>query len=168
LSGNRAHCPPEVILRDNLVDRLSRTGAAYEVRKLLLEDVANRPSFAAVAKVLRTPSRTLRRHLKLQSTSFRQLSAELKAQFALQCLRCTNMTIEDIAYALGFSDAANFRHAFRRWTGKAPNGFRQQTNKVSAAASAPKRGESIPLPLAPTDFHTDTPAQDAVTHVPIG
>jgi transcriptional regulator GlxA family with amidase domain len=43
---------------------------------------------------------------------------------ALRFLRSTKMTNEDIAFALGFSDAANFRHAFRRWTGKAPNDFR--------------------------------------------
>ena len=29
-------------------------------------------------------------------------------------------TVEEIAFALGFSDAANFRHAFRRWTNAAP------------------------------------------------
>ena len=130
MRSNRAPCPPEVVLRDNLlIDLTSRAGAACEVRKLLLEDVASRPSFAVVAKMLRTPSRTLRRHLQLQSTSFRRLSDELKTQFALQYLRGTKMTNEDIAFALGFSDAANFRHAFRRWTGKAPNAFRQETNE---------------------------------------
>jgi transcriptional regulator GlxA family with amidase domain len=39
-------------------------------------------------------------------------------------LRRTKKTNEDIAFSLWFSDAANFRHAFRRWTGKAPNDFR--------------------------------------------
>jgi polyhydroxyalkanoate synthase subunit PhaC len=34
------------------------------------------------------------------------------------------LTNEDIAFALGFSDAANFRHAFRRWTKKTPREFR--------------------------------------------
>jgi AraC-like DNA-binding protein len=34
------------------------------------------------------------------------------------------LTVEDIAESLGFSDAANFRHAFRRWTKAAPHEFR--------------------------------------------
>jgi AraC-like DNA-binding protein len=34
------------------------------------------------------------------------------------------MTGEDIALALGFSDAANFRHAFRRWTKESPSMFK--------------------------------------------
>jgi AraC-like DNA-binding protein len=42
----------------------------------------------------------------------------------MKYLRDTIMTSEDIAVSLGFSDAANFRHAFRRWTGKTPSEFR--------------------------------------------
>lgn len=34
------------------------------------------------------------------------------------------MTTEDIASRLGYSDAANFRHAFVRWTGSSPTSFR--------------------------------------------
>jgi AraC-like DNA-binding protein len=60
----------------------------------------------------------------MQKTSFRQLSDELRTYVALRYLRGTKMTNEDIAFALGFSDAANFRHAFRRWTGKALKDFR--------------------------------------------
>jgi hypothetical protein len=79
MRSNRALCPSEIKLRDDLLVNLtSRSGAASEVRKILLEDVASRPSFAAVAKSLRTPLRTLRRYLQLQSTSFRQLSDEFR------------------------------------------------------------------------------------------
>ncbi len=77
-----------------------------------------------VAKALRTSARTLRRRLQMQNTSFRQLSDELRTDVALRYLRGTEMTNDDIAFALGFSDAANFRHAFRRWTGGAPNDYR--------------------------------------------
>jgi AraC-like DNA-binding protein len=34
------------------------------------------------------------------------------------------MTNEEIAVRLDYSDAANFRHAFARWTGKSPSAFR--------------------------------------------
>jgi hypothetical protein len=79
MRSNRALCPSEIKLRDDLLVNLtSRSGAASEVRKILLEDVASRPSFAAVAKSLRTPLRTPRRYLQLRSTSFRQLSDEFR------------------------------------------------------------------------------------------
>ena len=35
-----------------------------------------------------------------------------------------HMTGEDTVLAIGFSDAANFRHAFRRWTRESPSEFR--------------------------------------------
>jgi AraC-like DNA-binding protein len=35
------------------------------------------------------------------------------------------MTTEEIGSRLGYSDAANFRHAFVRWTGKSPQEYRR-------------------------------------------
>jgi AraC-like DNA-binding protein len=69
-------------------------------------------------------ARTLRRKLREEDTSFRQLVDELRRDFALRYLRDTDLTVEEIAETLGFSDAANFRHAFRRWTNTAPYEFR--------------------------------------------
>jgi AraC-like DNA-binding protein len=43
------------------------------------------------------------------------------------------MTSEDIALALGFSDAANFRHAFRRWTKESPSMFKHITTDCKFA-----------------------------------
>jgi transcriptional regulator GlxA family with amidase domain len=40
-------------------------------------------------------------------------------QIALKYLRTTRLANEDIALALGFSDAANFRRAFRHWRDQA-------------------------------------------------
>jgi AraC-like DNA-binding protein len=45
-------------------------------------------------------------------------------EMAIKYLRDTNLTVEAIAESLGFSDAANFRQAFRRWTKAAPHAFR--------------------------------------------
>jgi AraC-like DNA-binding protein len=125
--GNRTTYPSAIALCDDLIaDLVSRSGAAGRVRSLLSTDVSERPSFAAVAKRLKTTPRTLRRQLRSQNTSFRELSDEFRVHAALRYLRETTMTMEDIAFALGFSDSANFRHAFRRWTGKAPQEFRRE------------------------------------------
>ena len=124
----RAALPFEaaIALCDDLIaDLVLRSGAAGRVRSILSTDVAERLSFAAVANLLKTTARTLRRQLRLQNTSFRELSDELRVHVALRYLRETTMSMEDIAFALGFSDSANFRHAFRRWTGKAPHEYRR-------------------------------------------
>lgn len=123
--GNRAtHAAMLPICDDLLGDIAQRGGVAGRVRQVLLQDIANCPSFETVAKLLRTPPRTLRRQLRAQNTSFRELIDELRANVAIKYLRDTDMTSEDIALALGFSDAANFRHAFRRWTKESPSMFK--------------------------------------------
>jgi len=68
--------------------------------------------------------RSLRRQLREQGISFRSLLDELRMQIALKYLRTTSLANEDIALALGFSDATNFRRAFRRWTNKSPSEIR--------------------------------------------
>lgn len=124
--GNRTTYASIEVLCDGLLsDLTARTGAAGRIRRLILEDIANRPTFSATAKLLGTTTRTLRRQLQQQNTSFRDLLDELRGQVAMKYIRETVLTNEDIAFALGFSDAANFRHAFRRWTGKTPSEFRR-------------------------------------------
>ena len=103
--GNRTTYPSAIALCDDLIaDLVLRSGAAGRVRSLLSTDVAERPSFATVCELLKTTPRTLRRQLRLQNTSFRELSDELRVHAALRYLRETTMTMEDIAFALGFSD----------------------------------------------------------------
>jgi AraC-like DNA-binding protein len=98
--GNRTTYAAAVKLCDELLADLSlRTGVAGKIRASLLQDIATRPTFAAAAKQLGTTTRTLRRQLQQQGTSFRELVDELRAQVAVKYLRDTVMTNEDIATA---------------------------------------------------------------------
>jgi AraC-like DNA-binding protein len=123
--GNKTTYPAVVALCDDLLDDLkSRIGMAGEIRALLLRELSNPPSLATIAKRLDVSDRSLRRQLREQGISFRGLLDELRTQIALKYLRTTRLANEDIALALGFSDAANFRRAFRRWTNKSPSEIR--------------------------------------------
>jgi AraC-like DNA-binding protein len=123
--GNKTTYPAVVALCDDLLNDLkSRVGLAGEIRALLLRDITNPPTLAAVANLFEVSDRSLRRDLREQGISFRGLLDELRTQIALKYLRTTRLTNEDIALALGFSDAANFRRAFRRWTNKSPGEIR--------------------------------------------
>lgn len=129
--GNRTTHAALLEICDRLLAELGRrSGVAGKVRTVLLEDVANHPNFKAVAKHLGTTERTLRRQLQGQQTSFQELVDELRMQLAVKYLRDTGMTSEDIALAIGFSDAASFRHAFRRWTNKSPSEFRHLASEA--------------------------------------
>jgi AraC-like DNA-binding protein len=123
--GNKTTYPTIVALCDDLLDDLElRTGVAGKIRTLLLRDIANPPTLAAVANLLAANERSLRRQLRQQGLSFRGLLDELRAQIAMKYLRTTTLANEEIALALGFSDARNFRRAFRRWTNRAPGEIR--------------------------------------------
>jgi AraC-like DNA-binding protein len=111
---------------DELLAELQSTrGFNGQVRRILMTNLGRNMNASSVASRLETTPRTLRRKLRDQGLTFRQILDELRAEVASRYLRDTDMSIEDIAHALGFSDAANFRHAFRRWTNNSPQQFRE-------------------------------------------
>lgn len=107
-----------------LEDMRLHIGLAGRVREILLANLMHPTRIEAVAKDLHMTSRTLKRKLSEENTSFRKLADELRTQVAIKFLRDTELTVEDIAYSLGFDEAANFRRAFRRWTKATPLEFR--------------------------------------------
>jgi AraC-like DNA-binding protein len=83
------------------------------------------PDTEAIAQRLGMTGRTLRRHLKHENISYAELLSRVRLALAQDYLCTTRMHMEDIAQALGFSDARTFRHAFLRWTGRTPTHFRR-------------------------------------------
>jgi AraC-like DNA-binding protein len=82
------------------------------------------PDIESIASTLCMTSRTLRRKLDSEGTSYTNLLASVRQALAQDYLKTTLLSTEDIAAALGFSDTASFRHAFKRWTGMTPVHFR--------------------------------------------
>ncbi len=124
--GNEISYASVVSLCDDLQDRLqNRIGVAGKVRTFLLATLGRHANLDDVATHFDTPVRTLRRKLREEGTSFRELLDQLRAEVAVKYLRDTAMTIDDIAHALGFSETANFRHAFQRWNRASPQEYRR-------------------------------------------
>ncbi len=96
------------------------SGTSGRVRTALLRGRLLPHSIDAVADELGTSVRTLRRRLAAEGSSFREIHDDLRRDLALRLLQKKGTTVEEVAFALGFSDAANFRHAFRRWTNRSP------------------------------------------------
>lgn len=106
-------------------------GIASDIRRALLKRLGHFPSIDVMATELSMHPRTLRRKLEAQHVTYRQILAELRMKLAVEYLRNTQMTTEEIAARLDYSDAANFRHAFMRWTGKSPSIFRVNRRRLS-------------------------------------
>jgi AraC-like DNA-binding protein len=133
--GNEITYGSVLTLCDDLEDRLrNRVGLTGKARAFLLANLGRHASLEDVAAHLGAPVRTLRRKLREEDTSFRELFDQLRAEVATRYLRDTEMTMDDIAEALGFSDAANFRHAFHRWNRVSPLEVRRslQVDRIRA------------------------------------
>lgn len=79
-----------------------------------------------VAAALALSPRSLRRKLDERATSFRNLQDEARRQLAERLLSTTSMKVEELAFHLGYSDAASFTRACRRWHGMSPGEFRKR------------------------------------------
>ena len=76
-----------------------------------------------LARQLGMSERTLKRRLAEQNTSYTELLDATRRARALELLR-TSASVEEVSARLGYSDAANFTRAFRRWTGQSPRARR--------------------------------------------
>lgn len=95
------------------------------VKQLLREHVRQQPRIADVARSLNLSERSLRRRLAAAGRAFREIHDEVRTDHALALLRGSPMPIMAVAEATGFSDAREFRRAFKRWTGVSPHEARK-------------------------------------------
>ncbi len=108
-----------------LSQRQQRSGISATVRNLLICHPQDMPSMEVVAAHLCISSRTLRRQLKLEGVSYRELLDEVRMTLAEELLKTGALTLEEIAIRLGYSEVSNFLHAFKRCKQQTPSQFRQ-------------------------------------------
>jgi len=97
-----------------------RAGVAARVRAALLRSPTEMPSLAEIALERNVDVRTLRRQLAAENTSYRALADEVRESLAVELLTRAELTVQQTARRVGFSDAASFSRAFQRWTGRSP------------------------------------------------
>jgi AraC-like DNA-binding protein len=81
------------------------------------------PTADAVAAHFSMSNRTLRRRLREEATSYREILDDVRAELARHYLTKEKRGIDEVAVLLGFSDPSAFTKAFRRWTGQTPADF---------------------------------------------
>jgi AraC-like DNA-binding protein len=105
---------------------------SIQVRRNLLSRQHGFPSLLVVARQFNLTPRTLHRRLVDEGTSFQQILDEVRQHLAVQYLQADKLSLQEIAYTLGYNDPANFRRAFKRWTGQAPSALRDALPPVKA------------------------------------
>jgi AraC-like DNA-binding protein len=97
---------------------------ALRVRDVLKQRAPERANMASVARTLGLSVRTLRRQLSAEATSYREIEYAVLAAMARHLLCDKQLSIQETAYAMGFSDAATFHRALKQWTGMTPTELR--------------------------------------------
>lgn len=95
------------------------------VQQIMLSRPGHFPSLEEVAAKLFVSSRTLRRHLETESTSFQNILNNLKQEMAEDYLKSTSLSIAEISDLLNYSDPSNFANAFKKKLGITPQQFRE-------------------------------------------
>ncbi len=108
-----------------LAKRRTRSGLAGQLRDRLAAGRGSLPDMEMLAREFHITSRTLRRRLADEGTSFRQLQEEVLEALAEEML-ASGLKLEHVAGALGYGEASNFIRAYRRWKGVTPHQYRKQ------------------------------------------
>ena len=75
---------------------------------------------AMVARRLGMSQRSLTRHLAEEGTTFGEILEQLRHRLATRYLADDHMSVQQIAWLLGYSEVGAFNHAYKKWTGTTP------------------------------------------------
>ncbi len=138
LDASNLHQHPQLysVLRteaERSLDRLAADPASAERlrRYLLSRPPARIPDVNTAARDLGISSRSLRRRLANEGTSYRSLVQAILVESAGHLLRDPRKSVQETAYAMGFADASTFHRAFKRWTGLTPKQYREKATTRS-------------------------------------
>jgi AraC-like DNA-binding protein len=117
---------------DRLSSLDSRRGMISErVQQLLLQAGSEFPTGATVARQLHMSESTLQRRLAREGCRYQQLMDQVRYRLANEYLLSTTLPVAEIACLLGFSDTANFRRSFKRWSNTTPSAIRSSVQIAS-------------------------------------
>jgi AraC-like DNA-binding protein len=149
-SHSITHNTCKTLCKHQLREISQRYDLCYQVQRILSSSTHRIPTLPEIADQLHLSPRTLRRRLEAGQTSYNQILEGVRRKLAISYLLDTPMTTEAISEKLSYSDAANFRHAFKRWTGTGPKAFRSQNREIDCmpiglhAIAGNSRSSSIP------------------------
>ena len=83
------------------------------------------PVLEEASAYLGLTQQTLRRRLRQEGYTFIQLKADTRRDVAIYYIKQSDLSVEEIAMKLGFSDASTFIRSFKKWAGVTPLVYRK-------------------------------------------
>jgi AraC-like DNA-binding protein len=119
--------PYQLLIMDNEPDGRS---LSVQVKAIMGHDFsAGFPSFETISRALSTSAPTLRRRLKREGTTFQQLKDEARRDASILWLDRPELSINEVALQMGFTDPSAFHRSFKKWTGHTPGQFRAERRR---------------------------------------
>ncbi len=102
-------------------------GLPAQIRAIISKEYGNNfPDFQVICEKLNMTPQTLRRRLKDGNTSYQEIKDSIRKDASIYYLSKPDLSIDEIAMLMGFSEASSFHRAFKKWTGKTPSSFRKE------------------------------------------
>ncbi len=76
---------------------------------------------------------TVRRHLKTEGNSYKEIKESVRRDIAILHLHRNTASINQVAYMSGFSEPSAFIRAFKNWTGLTPGDYRKACTRQERA-----------------------------------
>ena len=79
-----------------------------------------------VAEEFGISGRTLQRNLSAENTSFNQMVKDIQKIMTFNYLEAKELSIDEIAYLVGYTELSSFYRAFKKWTGKTVSQYQKE------------------------------------------
>jgi AraC family transcriptional regulator, transcriptional activator of the genes for pyochelin and ferripyochelin receptors len=116
--------PYVLVLRSDDVERI------HHAKTILTENLTHPPSIVELAQQVGVNDYKLKQGFRqvFQTTPFGYLRAQ-RLELARQLLSDTELSVEEVAIAVGYQSRSSFTAAFRRQFGTSPKGWQQQSRR---------------------------------------
>tara|TARA_R110001592_G_scaffold363248_6_gene682354 strand:+ start:54553 stop:55632 length:1080 start_codon:yes stop_codon:yes gene_type:complete len=119
--------PYQLLIMDN---NPAGKSLSVQVKAMMGRDFsAGFPGFETISSALGVSAPTLRRRLKREGTTFQQLKDEARCEASILWLDRAELSINEVAMQMGFTDPSAFHRSFKKWTGKTPGQFRLERRR---------------------------------------
>ncbi|ASK33867.1 AraC family transcriptional regulator [Alcanivorax sp. N3-2A] len=124
-----------------LVKYRDETSCSERIRRLLRRHLSDGlPTLDEVGEVLGMTPQTLRRRLRDEGQCYQGLKDSLRCDAAIEYLARADLSLQDVAIRVGFSELSTFHRAFKKWTGLPPGEYRY--TRLRRALARPRTGQN--------------------------
>ena len=88
-----------------------------------------------IAAELDLSGRSLQRHLSLEGKSFKEVLQGVQKLMAINYMTDKKLSVDEIAYLVGYTEVSSFSRAFKKWTGKTVGQYRRDMDERKSVKS---------------------------------